>query len=120
VILICLIKQAELLGSGLKGWNLLHQDSEICFFRECKNEAKEIFSLIFCNDVCSVIKALGHQLDPTEWRLCIDSSKVCIKLVLLHNGNTFPTVLLAHAANMKESCENIELLLGKIHYEKYN
>ena len=30
VIGICLKKQAELLGSSLKEWALLHQDSEIC------------------------------------------------------------------------------------------
>jgi len=26
-------KQAELLGSRLKGWNLLHQDTKVCFYR---------------------------------------------------------------------------------------
>jgi hypothetical protein len=58
-------KQAELLDSRLKGWNLLHQDTEICFFRNCQIGFKEFFSqendLIFCNDVCCVIEALGHQ-----------------------------------------------------------
>jgi len=44
VIGICLKKQAELLGSDLKEWNLLHQDSEICFFRYRQNEFKEFFS----------------------------------------------------------------------------
>jgi len=42
-------------------------------------EFKEFFSqendLVFCNNVCSVIEALGHQHNPTEWCLCIDSSK---------------------------------------------
>ena len=28
-------KQAELLGSMLKGWNLLRQDTSVCFYREC-------------------------------------------------------------------------------------
>jgi hypothetical protein len=26
-------KQADLLGSRLKGWNLLHQDTKVCFYR---------------------------------------------------------------------------------------
>jgi len=33
--------------------------------------------MVFCNDVCSVTEAPGHQHDPTEeWRLFTDSSKV--------------------------------------------
>jgi hypothetical protein len=52
--------------------------------------------------------------------LFIDSSKVSLKAVLLHNGNKFPSVPLAHAANMKESYENMKLLLEKIQHEIYN
>jgi hypothetical protein len=48
--------------------------------------------LLFCNDVCSVIEALGHQHDPTEWRLFTDSSKASLKAVLLHNGNKIASV----------------------------
>jgi len=32
------------------------------------------------------------------------TSSVSLKVVLLHNGNKFPSVPLAHAAEMKESC----------------
>jgi hypothetical protein len=46
------------------------------------------------------------------------SSKVSLKAVLLHNGNKFPSVPLAHAAKMNESYENMELLLEKIQYKK--
>jgi len=52
--------------------------------------------------------------------LCTDSSKVSLKAVLLHNGNRYPSVPLAHAANMKESYESTKLLLGKIKYDKFN
>ena len=68
---------------------------------------------MFCNDVCSVMEVLGHEYNPDQWRL-FDSSKVSLQLVLLHNGNGFPSVPLALAANMKESYESIKLLLGKI------
>ena len=43
----------------------------------------------------------------------------CLKVVLLHNGNKFPSVPLAHAANMKESYESMKLLLGKIKYDEF-
>jgi len=46
--------------------------------------------------------------------------KLDLKTVLLHEGNNFPSVLLAHTANMKDSYENMKLLLEKFHYEKYN
>ena len=38
-------KHVELLGSRLKGWNLLRQDTEVCFYRGCHEEFKDFFSL---------------------------------------------------------------------------
>jgi hypothetical protein len=103
-------KQAELLGYRPRGWNLLHQDTDICFFRNGQIEFKEFFcqesDLVFFKGICSVTEALGHQHDPTEWHLFIDSSKVSLKAVLIYNGNKFPCVALAHAANMKQSYGN--------------
>ena len=52
-------KQAELLGSRLKGWNLQRQDTKVCFYRGRHEEFKDFFSqgdgVVFCNDVCSII-----------------------------------------------------------------
>jgi hypothetical protein len=116
-------KQAELLGSRVKGWDLLRQDIKVCFYRGRHAEFKGFFSLedgvVFCNDVCSVVEVLGHEHNPDQWHLFIDSSKVSLKVVLLHNGNRFPSVPLAHAANMKENYESMKLLLGKIKYNRF-
>jgi hypothetical protein len=75
------------------------QGTEICFFRNRRNEFKEFSShkneLVFCNDICSVAEALGHQHDQIECRLFIDSSKGSLKAVLLHKRNKFPSVPLA-------------------------
>jgi len=73
----------------------------------------------FCNDVCSVMEVLGHEYNPDQWCLFNDSSKVGLKLVLLHNIHKFPSVPLVHAANMKESYESMKLLLGKIKYDEF-
>ena len=35
-------------------------------------------------------------------------------------GKKFPSVPLAHAANMNESYENMKLFVEKFRYEKYN
>jgi hypothetical protein len=51
--------------------------------------------------------------------LFIDSSKVSLNLVLLHNGSRFPSVPLAYAANMKEIYESMKLLVGKIKYDEF-
>ena len=84
-------------------------------------EFKDFFSqedsVVFWKDVCSVTEVLGHEYNPDQWRLFIVSSKVSLKLVLLHNRNRFPSVPLAHAANVKKSYEKTEPLLGKIKYD---
>jgi hypothetical protein len=55
-------KEAEILASRLKGWNLLQQGTKVCFFRSRQDECKCFFSqendIVFCNDICSVMKPL--------------------------------------------------------------
>jgi len=109
--------------SRLRGWNLLCQDTKVCFYRGHHEELKYFFSqeygVVFCNDVCYVMEVLGNEFNPDQWRLFIDSSKVRLKVVLLHNGNKLPSVPLAHAANMKENYESMKLLLGRIKYDEF-
>jgi len=81
------------------------------FLCTCQNEFKEFSkqenNLVFYIDICTVLEALGNQHYLSKWCLFVDSSKVSLKAVLLHNGNKFPSVPLAHSANMKESYENM-------------
>ena len=116
-------QQSELLCSRLKGWNLLEKDVRICEYCTRDRYFKEFFSeensLVFCNDVCSLFHALGHDHEPHKWRLFIDASKSSLKAVLLHNGNELPSVPLAHATNMKETYPNMSVILEKIQYNKY-
>jgi len=97
--------------------NLLRQDTKECFYCGRHEEFKDFFSqedgAVFCNDVCSIVEVLGHVFNPDQWCLFNDSSKVSLKVVLLHTGNKFPTVPLAHAANMKESYEAHVTTVGK-------
>ena len=95
----------------------------MCFYRGRLEDFKDFFSqedgVVFCNDVCSDMEVLGHECNADQWRLFIDSSKVSLKVVQLHNGNKFPSVPLAHAANMKEINGSIKLLLGKVKYDEF-
>ena len=83
----------------------------MCFYHWRHEEFNDFFAqedgVVFCNDVCSIIEVPGHEYDPDQWYLFRYSSKVSLKVVLLHNGNRFPSVPLAHAANKKESYESI-------------
>jgi len=96
----------------------------VCLYRGRHEEFKDFFPQedggVFCIDVCSVMAVLGHEYNPDQWRLFMDSSKVSLNLVLFHNGNIIPSVPLAHAANMKKSYESRKLPLGKIKYDEFN
>ena len=73
------------------------------------------YDLVFCYDVDGLMNALGIK----EWRLFIDSSKLSLKAVLLHNGNQHPSIPVGHAVHMKETYENVKQLLNKLEYSKY-
>jgi hypothetical protein len=65
------------------------------------------------------MEVLCHEYNPEQCRLFTDSSKVSLKVVLLHKGDRFPSIPLAHSTNLMESYESMKLLLGKIKYDKF-
>ena len=75
--------------------------------------------LVFCYNVDGLINDLGINYDPQEWRLFLDSSKLCLKAVLLRNGNQHPSVPVRHAVHIKETYENLKQFLNKLEYSKY-
>lgn len=116
--------KAELLGSRLQGWCLLSQVAKVSVFRNRQDDLTKFFekvdNLVFCTDIDKLFTAFGCNYDPQEWRLFIDSSMLSLKAVLLHNGNIHPSIPVAYAARMKETYENMALLLEHIQYIKYN
>jgi len=66
---------------------------------------------VACKDVDGLFKALNRSHCSDEWRLFIDSSKVGLKAVLLHNGNVLPSIPVAHAFGIKESVDSMKQLL---------
>jgi hypothetical protein len=74
---------------------------------------------VYCNDADGFFGALCHLHNPEVWRKFIDSSKVRLKAVLLHNGNIYPSVPLAYSVHMKQSLERMRTLLNCIDYGKY-
>jgi len=55
--------------------------------------------------------------DPEEWRLFVDSWKLGLKAVLLHNGNRLPSIPVAHVVHVKETYDNLKQLLNAIEYK---
>ena len=47
------------------------------------------------------------------------SSKQSLKGVLLHNGNKYPSIPIAHSVHLKESYDNMKLLWEAIKYSEY-
>lgn len=66
------------------------------------------------------MQELGYKHLPVDWRLFIDSSKASLKAVLLHNGNSQPSLPLAHSISKKETYETMEVLLKLLQYSSYN
>lgn len=49
----------------------------------------------------------------------MDASHTSLKAVLLHNGNRYPSVPIFHTPFLRESYENVKLMIDKINYDKY-
>jgi len=115
---------AELLASRLKEKNLLTDSTRITFYRHRHEEYLHFFSeekdLVYCRDIAQLLNKLGlPHYEPEDWRLFIDSSKRSLKCVLLHNGNQFASVPLAHSTTLKEKYDAVKYVLEKICYDQH-
>ncbi len=118
-------ESSELLASRLKEKNVLQPGTLITFYRKRHIEFLPYFTqendIVYCSDVVGLLCQLGVQLyDPQEWRLFIDSSKRSLKCVLLHNGNLYGSVPLAHSTTLKEKYDEIKFVLKKFHMDCTN
>ena len=53
-------------------------------------------SFCYCIDIQGLFQEIGIAYSASDWRLFIDSSKRSLKAVLLHNGNVYPSIPIAH------------------------
>ena len=114
--------QVELLASCLEGWNLLEQVVKVSY-RKRQQSLSSLSSkdgeLVYYNDAEGLLQELGCAHNPEEWRLFVESSKFCLKAVLLHNGYIHLSIPIAHSVHMKETYKNMDFLLKAISYSKY-
>ena len=116
-------ESAELLGSKLQHNNLLTLKHNMFLVQAKKKDLVQYFSMektfVYCQNIAGLLQAMGCMYDPTEWRLCIDSSKASLKCVLLHNGNRYTSIPIGHSVHFKETYENMNMLLMKIKYSEH-
>ena len=114
----------ELLISRFKQWNLLDDSVQITTQRKRHQDYSSYFTVqdavCFCNDVRGLFDSIGIPYDPSNWRLFIDSSSKSLKAVLLHNGNIYPSIPLAHSVHLRETYDNVKTLLNALKYDQNN
>lgn len=114
---------AELLTSRLKQWNLLDTSVKVAAQRKRHQRFSSFFTLTdgfcFCHNVIGLFETIGIVHNPAEWRLFIDSSSRSLKAVLLHNGNKYPSLPLAHSVHLKEDYTSVKTLLDALKYNEY-
>lgn len=121
-------RSAEILASRLQEWRLVAPD--FCVSAGRKRANNSIFKGCFIKDestgitytpnVAKVFEVIGHPYDPSDWRLFIDGSVKSIKGVLLHIGNIYPSIPIMYATKVKETYENIKIILRLIKYEEHS
>jgi hypothetical protein len=115
--------KAELLGSRLKQKHLLAKGVLVSHYRKRNSRLATFFTdhadLCYCHDISGLFTSLSEEYIPADWRLFIDSSQRSLKAVLLHNGNCKPSIPIGHSVHLKESYENMKLLLNAIDYKSH-
>jgi hypothetical protein len=66
------------------------------------------------------MQKFGVEYKVNEYRLFIDPSKRSLKAALLYSSNNYASLSVGHSVNLKESYENLELVLTKIGYTAHD
>ena len=103
-------EKAELLASRLQQWNILEENVKVSIYRDRQQRFCPFFkkenNIVACCDINGLMTNLKMEYRPQHWRLFIDSSKLSLKAVLLHNGNALPSIPIGYAVHIKETYEN--------------
>ena len=107
----------------MQQWNLLIENVRISVYCKRYEDLVHFFQmergLVACTDIDGLMQTLDINHIPLDWRLSIDSSKLSLKAVLLHNGNNLPSILVGHSVHNKDSYENMKILMEVIKHDKF-
>jgi len=107
----------------MQKWNLLKENVRISLYCKRYEDLVQFFEmerdLVACTYIDGLMQTVNINHNPLDWRLFIDSSKLSLKAVLLHNGNTLPSIPVGHSVHNKELYENMKILIEAINYDKF-
>ncbi|KYN50270.1 hypothetical protein ALC62_08512 [Cyphomyrmex costatus] len=117
-------ESSELLASRLKEKKSLTRGTSITFYRERDSSFRKYFCkesyLTYCTDVEGLVNEFSSiPYKDTDRRLFIDSSIRSLKTVLLHNGNIYTSLSVAHSVTLKEEYNNLDFVLTKLNYNAH-
>ena len=116
-------QSSEYLTSFLKTRKLVDQTCISSLHRNRHRNFSRFFTtfdaLCFCFDINSLFQELNLVYTPAHWVLFMDASTYSLKAVLMHVDNAYPSLPLAHAVGMKETYDNIKLILEKLDYSSH-
>jgi len=96
-------------------WWEIKQNIRISVYRKRHEDLVQFFKmetgLVACTDIDGLMQMRNINHNPLDWRLFIDSTQLSLKAVLLHNGNTLPSISVGHLVPNKESYENTKILM---------
>ena len=117
-------ESAQLLGSRLKSKNLLAHGTLYSWYRHREKVFTPYFDqendLVYCTNPKGFVEKFGICYSHEEWRIFIDSSKRSLKAVLLRNSNKYASFPVGYSVIMKDSYENLVVLLDWINYKDHN
>lgn len=118
-------RHAEKLASFLNEGNNLAPGVKITAYRQRQSIYQKFFSVnddntfTYCHNITGLMNEMEIKYKPSDWRLFIDSSKLSLKVVLLHKTNRKPSIPIAYSTGMKESYDSMETILQKVDYERH-
>ena len=115
--------KAEMLASRLQQGNLLKGNVRISVYCKWHEDLVHFFKmergLVACIDIDGLMQNVNINHNPLDWRIYTHSSKLSLKAVLLHNGNTLLSIPVGHSVRNKESYENMKILMEDNICEKF-
>lgn len=116
-------ESSELLASRLKEKNCLTRGTHVSYYRTRDKPFRKFFrktsNLVYCSDVNGLVEKFEIEYESSHWRLFIDSSTRSLKAILLHNGNVYAPLPVAHSVVLNEEYHDMHLLLQKLKYDTH-
>lgn len=118
-------RKSEALAKFLNDNHLLAPGTKVTAYRKRQRLLQKFFlvndkkTYAYCNIVTELMKAMGIEYEPDDWRLFIDGSKTSLKAVLLHISNNKPSIPVAYSTETKETYDVLKKMLEDIKYDEH-